>query len=77
MAREQQIYASVSSRLINWLTSLMPAMEGLFLITVLDGRKGRIVFRCHESTTPDVMAFLNWMATRYSDEFQLEETATH
>ncbi len=72
MAAEQMIAVRVSRRLINWLTSIMPAMEGLFLITVLDGKAGRVVFRFHQSTAQDVSAFVDWMIQHFGPEVQRE-----
>ena len=72
MVEEQQIQVTVSRRMLNLLTSMMPTTEGLLLVTVLNGREGLLMIRFHQSMAGDIAAFLNTMANNYPDEFKPE-----
>ena len=65
MAEERQIRFQTDPRTINLLSSLMPTLEGLYLMTVADGRKGIAVLRFHQSQRTEVERFLGWVADRH------------
>jgi len=46
----------------------MPTMSGLYLATVLDGKKGRVVLDFDEFLEGDMMAMLKALARQFPDE---------
>ena len=77
MEQEQTMHAIMSRRLLNQMTSLMPTLEGLLLITVLDGKRGHLVFRFHASVTDEFEKLTHFLKSRYPSEFSLKpENAT-
>lgn len=65
-----RIKALASPRVINFLSSLAPTLEGLWLMTVLDGKQGQVLFRFHAGVTREALTSLNSIALRYEAEFK-------
>ena len=65
MVSEQQIVIKTTPAVINLLSSLMPTLEGLYLVTVLDGREARASIRFHESQAHEVASFLQWLTRHH------------
>ena len=59
--------------LLNVMTSVMPSMEGLFLVTVLDGRKGEAVVRYSPSVRSEMEQLFGYLKQRHGNGFQIIE----
>lgn len=65
--------AYASGRVINLFSALIPTLEGLLLVTVLDGREGRILIRYHDSQTAEVELLIKNICQNYPAEFRLAD----
>ncbi|CAM2067425.1 hypothetical protein SCOR_18740 [Sulfidibacter corallicola] len=72
MIAEHRTCAQVSRTLLNLLTILLPTLEGLCQITVLDGKQGSIFFRYSEEVASEMDAFFDYLKRRHGDEFNLQ-----
>lgn len=63
-----RIYLNLQRQSVNFLTAVMPTMSGLYLATVLDGKKGRVVLDFDEFLEGDMMAMLKALALQFPDE---------
>ena len=68
MAREDVIELNLSRRLINLVSSLTPTLEGLLLMTVINGKTGHVHIRHHASQAAEVAAFIADLESRYPGE---------
>ena len=71
MADESVLYATASRRLLNFMTSLMPTLEGLFLVTVLDGKKGEVLIRYHAGVHDELLSLMRFLEQKYGEELRL------
>ncbi len=71
LERELQLHAVLSRENVNFMTTLMPTLEGLFLVTVLDGKKGELVIRYHRSVADPVIAMTRSLEATYGDGFRI------
>lgn len=60
--QEREHTMTLSRATVNLMTSLMPTMEGLFLISVLDGKKGIVLFRYDASVEEEMQGLFKWLA---------------
>ena len=64
---------TMSRALLNLMTSVMPSMEGLFLVTVIHGRKGEAVFRYSPSVRSEMQQLFEYLKQRHGNGFQIIE----
>ncbi len=64
MTGERECRIFLDRRGVNFLTSLMPTMEGLFLATVLDGKRGEVRLSYHMSMEDEIRGLLDSLACR-------------
>ncbi len=78
MERELQLHAVLNRENVNFMTALMPTLEGLLIITVLDGKKGEIVIRYHPTVADQVIALTRSLEATYGEGFRIisHETGT-
>lgn len=72
-ARECTLHLRMSRARVNMLTSLMPAMEGLFLASVTDGKQGHVTLRFDRSVADDVHAMVAALQAAHGDEVCLRD----
>lgn len=72
---EKQIHLKMDPKQISFLTALMPTLEGLFLLTVVDGKKGRALLRYHHATQEEIDQFLAYMQQKPG--FTIESGVEH
>ena len=57
--------ARLTPHTLNIFSALMPSLEGLFLMTVHDGKQGKVLFRYDASLAKDMEDFIEDMARRH------------
>jgi len=72
---EASVRVFCSRRLVNFLTALLPTMEGLFLVTVLDGKTGEVLFRYDPAASREMAAFLDYLIACHPSECRLAREA--
>jgi hypothetical protein len=69
---EIQCVAYAAPAVVNLLSALAPTVEGLFLVTTLDGKKGKLLLRFQLSQQIAFEDLCNWLMQRYPGGFQIE-----
>ena len=71
MEPELFIHACLERRWVNFLTALMPTMEGLFLATVLDGHRGLVRIGFHPSVREELHRMLHDLEAALGEAFHV------
>lgn len=71
--QELQRIAYAEPRVVNFLSALLPTHEGLYLVTTLDGKKGKLLLRYHASQAEHLRALCDWIAEYFPGAFRLAE----
>ena len=71
MVEESLIRATLSRRMVNFMTALAPTLDGLLLITVEDGGKGEIIIRFGPGAGDGVRDLVRYLERAHEGEFRL------
>lgn len=71
--QEQQRTAYAEPRVVNLLSALAPTLEGLFMVTTLDGKQGKLLLRYHVSQSAAFEALCDYLQTTFPQGFRLDE----
>lgn len=69
--QESQVTAIAQPQVVNFLSALAPTQEGLFMVTTLDGRKGKILLRYHASQAEPFERLCLWLIKTYGEGFRI------
>ncbi len=64
----QKIELFLNRQSLNFLTALMPTMDGLFMATVKDGKKGQVVLSFSIETRPDIVKMIACLAKQFPED---------
>ena len=64
----QQLHVKLEPSSISFLSALMPTMSGLYLATVLDGKKGLVILNYSEKVKDDIFAMFKSLEAQFPNE---------
>lgn len=70
--QEQQRVVYAEPRVVNFLSAMLPTLEGLYFVTTLDGKMGKLLLRFHASQAEQVSTLCDWLADYFPGGFHLE-----